>query len=228
MATPVRLSLDETSDVISELETMKPTSAEASKLIANTIIHLEKHSGRFNHVSSRRGGYHIRQTLLEPGKTEHLKPGWCSCGSKDFADTTPYCTYSYIELPAIKAGITHQNPVLAELVAALHEALVLRAAGKEESLSAELVSSLERRLEHERPNLDAPLLGEELSSLGARLQETQGWVSPMERELTHLRARAKQLEAAVSELEVHLLAIEMSLLWRVIKAMRQLVHKLIG
>lgn len=55
------------------------------------------------------------------------------------------------------AGITVQDPVLAELVAALHEALV-RAAGKEESLSVELVSSLERRLEHERPTLGASLL----------------------------------------------------------------------
>lgn len=125
------------------------------------------------------------------------------------------------------SGISIQDPVLAELVAVLYEALV-HAAREKESLPMELVSSIERRLEHERPTLDASLLREELSSLSARLQETQGWVSPMERELTDLRARATQLEAAVSELEVHILAIEMSLSWRVIKAMRQLVHSFIG
>ncbi len=65
MATLVRLSLGEISDVISELETMKPTSAEASKLIAKAIIHLDKHSGRVNYASARRGGYHIGSGAIE-------------------------------------------------------------------------------------------------------------------------------------------------------------------
>ena len=121
------------------------------------------------------------------------------------------------------AGITVQDPVLTELVAALYEALV-RAAGEGGSLSVELVSSLERRLEHERPTLDASLLREELSSLSARLQETQGWVPPMERELAELRARAAQLEAAASELDAQIHAIETSWSWRIIKAVRQFVH----
>jgi hypothetical protein len=65
MATLVRLSLGEVSDVISELETMKPASSEASKLITNAIVHLKKHSGRVNYASARRGGYHIGSGAIE-------------------------------------------------------------------------------------------------------------------------------------------------------------------
>ena len=48
-----------------------------------------------------------RQVMLEPTKTEVIKPLGCSCGNKDFPETQPYYTHQHIELPEIQMQITH-------------------------------------------------------------------------------------------------------------------------
>jgi len=62
---------------------------------------------RTGKAGGKKGHKGHRQIMLEPGKTEHLKPGRCTCGNKDFPDAIPYYTHQYIELPEIKMEVTH-------------------------------------------------------------------------------------------------------------------------
>lgn len=63
--------------------------------------------GRTGKPGGKKGHKGRRQIMLQPGKTEHLKPKCSACGSKDFPDTTPYYTHQYIEFPEIEMEVTH-------------------------------------------------------------------------------------------------------------------------
>lgn len=62
---------------------------------------------RSGRPGGKKGHKGHRQVMLEPGKTEHLKPEACVCGNKDFPHTSPYYTHQHIELPEIKMEVTH-------------------------------------------------------------------------------------------------------------------------
>lgn len=66
-----------------------------------------REKSRSGKPGGKRGHKGHRQTMLEPEKTEHLKPLSCVCGNKDFPDTRPYYTHQYIELPEITMEVTH-------------------------------------------------------------------------------------------------------------------------
>jgi len=78
----------------------QPPSADSPYKGKREKRHAGKPGGKMGHKGHR-------QVMLEPGKTEHLKPESCLCGNKDFPDTTPYYTHQYIELPEIKMEVTH-------------------------------------------------------------------------------------------------------------------------
>ncbi len=63
-------------------------------------------------ASKRRGGPKKghrghRQKMMDPTKTVPVPPGECSCGNADFPETEPYYTHQVIELPEIRADVTH-------------------------------------------------------------------------------------------------------------------------
>jgi transposase len=49
----------------------------------------------------------VRQSLLSPTSTQHLRPPACRCGNSALVHTTPYYTHQVIELPPIDMDITH-------------------------------------------------------------------------------------------------------------------------
>ena len=58
-------------------------------------------------AGAKKGHKGHRQVLLEPTKTEELKPQVCSCGCTDFLNLQPYYTHQQIELPEIKLDVLH-------------------------------------------------------------------------------------------------------------------------
>ena len=48
-----------------------------------------------------------RQALLEPTEVVEVTPEVCSCGQREFSETTPYYTHQVIELPEIQMQVRH-------------------------------------------------------------------------------------------------------------------------
>jgi len=56
---------------------------------------------------AKQGHQGQRQVMLEPVRTEVVKPERCICGNAEFADTEPFYTHQFIELPAIEMEVVH-------------------------------------------------------------------------------------------------------------------------
>jgi transposase len=94
---------------VDELETRLNRNSSNSNQQPSMDSPFEKkgEKSRTGEAGGNKGHKGHQQIMLEPRKTEHLKPDWCACGNKDFSDTTLHYTYQYIILPDIKMEVTH-------------------------------------------------------------------------------------------------------------------------
>ncbi|MFH1154784.1 MAG: DUF6444 domain-containing protein [Pseudomonadota bacterium] len=60
-----------------------------------------------NRPGGKKGHKGHRQEMLEPTRTEPLKPESCTCGNTHFPEIQPYYTHQHIELPEIKMEVIH-------------------------------------------------------------------------------------------------------------------------